>query len=153
MKKILLISVMFITVLLVSGCSKEETTKVMSCKRNVTLSEEISMDFNYKITYKDKYVELLESTENIICDNNEYLEAYKTALEDNYKVYNDIKYYDNSVSIKDNILTSTIKINYAKIDTNKLIEIDSANGTLIKDGKVNIDDLKSAYEEIGATCE
>jgi hypothetical protein len=39
-----------------------------------------------------------------------------------------------------------------KIDTKKLIEIDSANSQLIKDGKVKISDVKSLYEQLGATC-
>ena len=34
-----------------------------------------------------------------------------------------------------------------------MIEIDSSNGQLIKDGKINIDDLKSAYSAAGITCE
>ena len=34
-----------------------------------------------------------------------------------------------------------------------MLEIDSANGQLIKDGKIKIDDLKSAYESAGITCE
>jgi len=57
------------------------------------------------------------------------------------------------ISVDGNTLTSTVDIDYAKIDTKKMIEIDSANGQLIKDGKIKLEDLKSAYETIGASCE
>ena len=75
---------------------------------------------------------------------------YSEKLEAKYK---DVKYYDYDIQVKNGVLTSTVDINYAKIDTDKLIEIDSANGTLIKDGKIKLEDLKSAYETIGASCE
>ena len=53
---------------------------------------------------------------------------------------------------KVNKLVYTVDINYAKIDTKKLIEIDSANSQLINDGKVKLSSVKSLYEQLGATC-
>ena len=74
-------------------------------------------------------------------------------LKDIYSPYKDVEHYEYNVDISGNTLTSTTKIDYSKIDTDQLIEIDSANGTLIKDGKINIEDIRSAYESVGATCE
>ena len=34
-----------------------------------------------------------------------------------------------------------------------MIEIDSANSQLIKNGKISLKDLQSAYESLGVTCE
>ena len=77
----------------------------------------------------------------------------KAQIESLYSPYNDIEYYEYNVKIEDNKLTSTVDINYEKVDTDKLLEIDSANGQLIKDGKIKVNDIKSVYESLGAICE
>ena len=41
---------------------------------------------------------------------------------------------------------------HLKVDTDKLIEVDSDNGGIIKNGKVNIDDLREMYEQNGCNC-
>ena len=55
--------------------------------------------------------------------------------------------------IEDNKLVITKGQEGLQIDTDKLIEIDSANSTLIKDGKIKIEDMQSLYESVGTTCE
>ena len=49
-------------------------------------------------------------------------------------------------------MTSTVNINYEKLDVDKLIEIDSANGQLFSDGKITISTMESLYNQVGATC-
>ena len=34
-----------------------------------------------------------------------------------------------------------------------MIEIDSDNAALIKNGKIKIEDMKTLYQQVGATCE
>ena len=63
-----------------------------------------------------------------------------------------LDYYQNNIKIKGKTLTSTTTINYAKIDTDELIRIDEGNGQLIKNGKVNINDLEEAYKQNGFNC-
>ena len=63
-----------------------------------------------------------------------------------------LEYYQNNIKIKSKTLTSTTTINYAKIDTDELIKIDEGNGQLIKNGKVNINDLEEAYKQNGFNC-
>ena len=58
----------------------------------------------------------------------------------------------NVTEINGNTFTSTVDIDYEKIDTEKLISIDSSNSQLIKNGKIDINDIKNIYESIGATC-
>ena len=69
-----------------------------------------------------------------------------------YEPYKNLEYYKNNIKIRNKTLTSTTIINYAKIDTDQLIKIDEGNGQLIKNGKVNIDDLKKAYKQNGFSC-
>lgn len=133
--------------------SNKEKSKELICTRKATVSEGVSMDLYYKVTYKGKYVELIETQEKIISDDKSILEIYKNTIESTYSPYKDVEYYDYDVKINGNTLTSTTKINYLKIDTDKMIDIDSANATMIKNGKVLVEDIKNLYSSIGAICE
>lgn len=148
-KKILGVSLLSITALLLTGCGNTE--KTMTCERSLNQSG-FKSSLNYTITYKGDYVSRVKSVENVESTNSAVLESFKTQVENLYKAYDGIKYYDYHVDVKDNKLTSTADINYEKVDTAKLIEVDSANGKLIKDGKIKISDIKSVYEQLGATC-
>lgn len=154
MKKKILLAVLLMMTLVVTGCnSKEEETKVLTCTRKATVTSGVTMELNYKATYKGKYVELIETEEKVISNDQTVLESYQQTVENLYSPYKDVDYYEYSVEIDGDTFTSKTKIDYSKIDTDKLIEIDSANATLIKDGKVEIDDVRAMYEALGATCE
>ena len=149
-KKILLFSSIFIFLVLITGCSKE-SENLMTCTRSMNQNS-IKTNLKYNISYEGKYVTRIKSIETVETDSEDILNNYKSQIESLYSPYSDVDYYKYSVERKDHKLTSTVDINYEKIDTDKLLEIDSANGTLIKDGKINIDDIKSVYENLGATC-
>lgn len=152
MKKVLSILVVFVGILVFTGC-ESNAEKTMNCTRSATITSGIKMDLDYKITYKGDYVTYIESVEKVISDDEDVLDAYKDQLETEYEPYADLDHYSSKVAIKGDTLTSTTKIDYAKIDTDKLIEIDSANSTLIeKDGKLKISTVQSLYESVGATC-
>jgi len=148
MKKIIVL--VGLCLLFVTGCGNE--TKTMVCTRTANQSG-MNIDLRYEVEYTKGIVDHVTSTEKITSDNKEVLETYKATVEKTYAPYKNIEHYNYEVTIDDKTLTSIAKIDYAKIDTDKLIEIDSANGTLIKDGKIKLEDLKSAYETIGASCE
>ncbi len=148
MKKIVVLLGVFLVCL--TGCGSK--TKTMVCTRTLNQGE-ISMDLRYEVTYKKNDVEVVKSIEKVKSDSSEVLDVYKKTIEETYKPYNGIEHYNYEVKIDNDTLTSTVTIDYSKVDTSKLLEIDSANGKLIKDGKINIDDIKSAYESVGATCE
>lgn len=135
-----------------TSTSQEENVKTMTCTRTTNQSN-FSADFNYEVNYKGSYVTFVRSTEKITSDDESVLEQYKTAVENIYSPYKDIEYYDYDVTIDGNTLTSLAEINYEKIDTDKMIEVDSANAQIIKDGKVKLSDIKQVYESVGAICE
>lgn len=147
--------VLLIGIILLTGCSKkEEAAKTTTCKRITTLSDNIKMDLKYTITYnKKEYVTKVYSIETVTSDNTSVLNSYKTQVEKVYEPYKDIKYYDYDVRIENKKLISEVTIQYDKIDTDKMIKIDSANSNLIKDGKVKLDDIKTYYTSMGITCE
>lgn len=134
---------------------EEKEVKTLRCTKKgaVTNATGVEADLTYEVTYKGLYVEKVHTVEKLITDNEEYLNEYKRLVEEGYENYKDVKYYDYDITIKDGVLTSTVDIDYAKIDTDKMIEIDSNNAALIKDGKIKIADMKTLYQQIGAVCE
>lgn len=150
MKKILL-PIFLITICLFTGCGAKEE-KTMTCTRTLNQSG-IKMDFNYTVDYKGDYVTNLKVVEKVISDDEEILETYKDQVEAIYEPYDGIKYYDYSVEIKDDALISTLNINYSKIDTDKMLEVDSSNKQVIKDGKVKLADVEAIYKQLGFSCE
>lgn len=150
-KKLILI-VCLACLFLVTGCSNEKS-KTLTCTRTATIQTGVDMSLNYKVTYKGENVLLVESEEKITSDDADDLKSYETTINNMYSPYKDLEHYYYNVSIDGNTLTSTTKIDYEKIDTDRMIEIDSKNSTLIKNGKVNVQDLKSAYETLDVTCQ
>lgn len=149
-RKYLFLAVTMLVVFLVTGCSSSEE-KTMTCTRTMNQSG-MKTNLNYKVTYSGDYVNRVQSEESIETSDTTTLNTYKEQIEKIYTPYKDIKYYTYNVTIDGNKLVSTVDINYAEIDTKKLIEIDSANSQLINDGKVKLSSVKSLYEQLGATC-
>lgn len=135
---------------ILTGCGSNKL-KTMSCSKVQSYSD-VSFDLSYNIDYKGKYVVNVSSTEKIISDDIEYLEEYRGQIEKIYSPYSDLDYYDYSVSIDGNTLTSESNIDYSRVDTNRMILIDDANSQFIQDGKVLVDTIKSYYEDLGISC-
>lgn len=150
MKKIIVALVVCFTVLLSVGCGAEQ--KTMKCSRTMNQND-ASLDLQYEVLYTGENVDIVKSTEKITSENKELLETYKETVEEQYKPYKDIEHYNYSVSIDGNVLTSTTNIDYNKINTAKMIEVDSANSQLIKDGKVKLETIEALYKQMGITCE
>ena len=150
-RKYLFLAVIISVMFLVTGCSSNSEEKTMTCSRTMDQNE-MKTSLSYKISYKGDYVTRVKSEESIETSDTSTLDTYKEQIEKIYSPYKDVKYYQYNVTIDGNKLISTVDINYALIDADKLIEIDSANSQLIKDGKVKISDVKSLYEQLGATC-
>jgi len=154
MKKGILLSLLVLALVVVTGCgSSKEETKVLTCTMSGTVVEGTTIDSTYKVTYTGDYVDLVESTETVTSDTEEILDAYKETVESMYSAYDDVKYYDYNVSLDGDTLTSTAKINYAKIDADAMIEVNSANSSLFTDGKVTLTAIETLYKAMGATCE
>ena len=69
-----------------------------------------------------------------------------------YLRFNEIPHYQNTISIKENTLTSKTIINYSKIDLGELIKVDSSFNEVIKNNKISITKLKEQYASTGALC-
>lgn len=150
-KKLILTSFILIFLLIITGCSKNNEN-IITCTRSMNQNN-IKTSLKYNITYNDDYVTRVKSIETVETNSSDILNSYKEQIESLYSPYKNINFYDYNVEIKDNKLTSIVDINYEKVDTDKLLEIDSANGQLIKNGKIKVKDIKKVYENLGAICE
>lgn len=152
MKKIKYLLVLLLGIVVITGCESNEKEKTMVCTRTVNQGT-ISMDLKYTVTYKGDYVQQIESIEKVKSSDPATLTTFKDTIEVTYKPYLDIKYYDFDIAVDEDTLISTVKIDYSKIDTKKLIEIDSANSQLFTDdGKAKLETIKATYKASGATC-
>ena len=143
-------------VFLITGCSSKSKDivnngNVMTCTRSVNKNG-MKTSLNYKVYYEGDDVTRIKSEESIQMENNKSLKGYKEQIEKVYEPYKNVKFYNYNIAIRGNKLISKVDINYSKIDTNKLIEIDKANSQIITDGKIKVSSVKSLYEKLGATC-
>lgn len=173
-KKILLFSlILFISCFFITGCGdKDELTDrdrvvnnksildeidingsgKLSCTR-VGFATGVDVDLRYELEYKDGNVLLLHSMEKVISDDNDKLDEYETAYRNIAKNYKGLKYYDiNIIRDKDSVLNDTV-INYEKIDTKKLLDIEGEEDNIIVDGVVALKDWVGFAEKFGTVCE
>lgn len=126
--------------------------KTMKCHLSKNQSG-AEFDLSYFADYKGSYVTNIRSNEKIVSNDTSILETYKSQVEKSYAPFDEVEYYNYSVKIDGDTLISTTDIDYSKIDIDQVLEIDPSSSALIKNGKININTLKKAYESIGATCE
>ncbi len=126
--------------------------KKLVCTRTASQNG-LQYDFRYEVTYKGDEALQLKSIEKVTAPDTYTLQILEQSLKTTYAPYTNLDYYDNTVSIDGNTLTSTTTADYSKMDLDKLIEIDSANQSIVKDGKVQVEYLKQLYSITGATCQ
>ncbi len=165
MKKI--VSILLVVILaffFVTGCdddakedvqvkaSKGEST--LKCSRTAAGMNNATASLNYTIYYKGDYVTKTVSIERVESDDSSVLDQYEESYNKIFIPYKDIDYYDNNVDRTSNSVTSTTVINYEKVDTKKILEIEGENGNIYEeDGKVKKDTLVSFFKKYGAKCE
>lgn len=152
MKKGILYAMLLVMILGITGCNAKEERKTLNCTRNVTIEEGTRMELWYQVTYTGDFVEVIETEEKVISNNTDFLETFRDNVEKLYSPYKNVEHYDYDVQISGDTLTSKTRIDYSQIDTNQMLEIDSANESLIHDGKIKISDIKLMYESLGVTC-
>lgn len=125
----------------------------MVCSLNQKLSDDVTLETSYTVTYNGEYVKKIYSVEKVYSTDETVLEGYKQSVEELYSVYDGLDYYDYEVVIKDGVLTSTADIDYEHVDMDEMIERNPESESIIKDGKVKFSTLEAMYSLLGATCE
>lgn len=150
MKKVFLtIGIIFLLLFLIIINNKKDGHLICTYQLN---QNTFSLQTKYQVTFKNKIVTNLTTTETITSNDKTILKQYQSQLESLYAKYKHLKYYDNSIKISAHKLVSITKINYQKIDTSKIIALDSSNKKLIKNGQIKLADLKKIYHDMGAKC-
>ncbi len=147
MKKIVILTVL--SFVLITGCGKEKT---MTCTRTMSQNS-VNFDLKYEVESLKGNVTRIKSTEMVKSNDKNVLGTYKETVEKTYEPYQDVEHYNYSVEITDDTLISKTDLDYTKIDMDKMIEIDSANAKIIKDGKIKLEDIRNTYEAMGLICE
>ena len=172
LKKIL-ISLLIILSFFITGCSEEEVvqnnepivqkesvlddidssgTGNLFCTRDAFANEGIDVELSYEISYKDGNVMVLHANEKVVSENSDSLDEYENAYRKIAKNYEGLKYYDITITRdKTSVINDTV-INYEKIDTDKLLDIEGEEDNVIVDGKVKLSTWVSFAEQFGASC-
>ncbi len=155
MKKYVL--VLFLVVVLISGCSDKEKVKeyVKSC--TMTSTDDLN---NYKLNsqvnihIKGDIVDKVNLKETVTSYDEEILSNFETYFTATYKEENN-NYGGYTIDIKkqSDKVVSNVTIDYNKIDIKKLKENNSSIKKYISDDKVSFEGVKSLYTSLGFTCD
>lgn len=154
MKKILSLLIVFTALFLLSGCSLAKT-KITKC--TLTSDQSASgyvLDSTYEIYSKGDVVYKVSTKEVVTSKNNTVLQYFEKTLKDQYKSSNDIYGgYSYDVKTKDGKVSSTVTIDYNKMDLNKFVKNNTAMKSYVnKNNKLTLEGAKKLYESLGATC-
>lgn len=151
-KRYILITSLILIVFIIGLYLYKTNTGTLICTSK-SISNDTMITTEYKATYKNRKVLKVKAVEKITLDDASQLDTYKTSLANMYEIYNQLEYYENNISIKDNTLNSVTTINYDKIDMKELIKIESSIKKLLdKNNKVDVTKLRKQYVDTGAIC-
>ena len=130
----------------VSGSGK------LFCTRDAFGREGMDVELTYELEYKNGFVSILHANEKVISNNSSDLDEYENAYRNIAKNYKGLKYYDITITRDENSVVNDTLINYEKIDTDKLLDIEGKEDNVIVDGKVKLETWVSFAEQFGTRC-
>lgn len=135
------------------GCSKKEKIKEITCTINEKY-ESYTISATYDITYDEKSgrVYSYEEEEKIENADLEVMESLKTYANERYEELNKLENFDFDVAIDNDKLVNKVKINYDRINKEKLLEKDNSYNNYIVNGEFNYEKIVEEIKNIGAEC-
>ena len=146
------ICLLMVICLFSTGCGSN-SLKTKTCTIKQTVADGIEMDSRYEISYKNKYVTKIVSTETVEVEDSYTREQYKDSVEAIYEPYKDLKYYDTSVSIDGDKIISIANIDYEHMDIDEFLKINTVMKPYFKDGKLLLSDALDMYKSLGVDCD
>ena len=161
------IIILIVLLLLVVGCSSNKTETIKSngetintskmehkhCTRETTKQTGMETSLNYDLYYTGEVLNILKSEEKIITASEEKLTQYENAYNSIKDKYKDLDYFDFTVTRTDTTVTSSMVINYDKVDIARLLEIEGSEDNIIEDGVAKVDKWLTLAKRFGTKCE
>jgi len=135
---------------------EEKDYKMIECTRNAQSSagNNVDLDLSYKIYYKDDYVKKVVATDKVKSTDGSIINQYANSYKKIYEAYDGLKYFSNKITVTKDSMTSVTEIDYAHIDTDKLLEIEGKDDNVVNaEGKVPLKDFLAFYKKYGAKCD
>lgn len=146
MKKVILL----VCVLLLCGCG----TKTMKCE-STSKQEKYTMNSSYTVYYGGGVVKKVSTVETVESSDSEFLTKVEKDLNDSYnRSEENYGGYTYNITNKDGKVTSTVTVDYKKMDLDKFIKDNEAMKSYVNDkNKITLEGIKKMYESMGAKCE
>ena len=151
MKKIYF-SILCISILLLTGCSKE---KYFTCKIDLYNDiQEYELNAEYKIYYKNSFVTKIEKEEIYISENEDtldYFNEYKNLEYSNINnLYGGTTY---NIDLKEDRVKMVANIDMNLVDISKMIKDKYIDRDYVVSNKLTTGGIKNIYKEKGAICD
>ncbi len=153
MKNVVKFLIVFVGVLLLSGCMDKKQVSKCTLSNDQSASG-YSINSTYNIYSTNGIVNSVQTKEVVTSKNTTILAYFEDLLKKQYESANS-SYggYEFKVSKTDNKVTSTVTINYEKMDLDKFVKDNASMKSYVnKSNKLTLDGVKKLYESLGATC-
>ena len=173
--KIFMILVLSSLLIFISGCGKEknvrtessnDTTKVtivednfdkngsgtLKCTTEAYAQDGVDVDLSYTVIYENGNILSLHSISKITSSDSKVLDDYEKAYRNISNNYVGLKYYDTKLVKDSNTVTYETIINYDKINTDKLLDIEGEEDNVIVNGKAKLSLWLELASKFGTTC-
>lgn len=109
---------------------------------------DVEIKYSYVAEYKWWVVKKLSVKQTISAKDDEILDNYKKILENDFKLFNNVKSVKSNIEMIDTSLVGTFNIDYENLNT------DGSNNSssLLKNKNMFVGSLKKRYKKNGATC-
>ena len=157
MKKVIKLLSLFIGIVFISGCSMPLVgQKVTKCTLDNDQSKSgYKIKSTYNIYYKNDIVYKVNTEEVLTSENTTILKYFEDLNKKQYEAQNN-NYggYTYNIKADKNILTTTVTIDYDKMNLEKFIKDNSAMKSYVNENnKITLKGAKQMYKSLGAKCQ
>lgn len=155
MRKFILIGIMIFSVAILSGCGTQKMKTVTCTLDRNDIENGYQMTATYEIYTDGEIVDKVKTVEKVFSDNDEVLSSFENYLNNVYEPMND-RYggYDVDIKKDSDSLTSTVVIDYKKVDIEKLLTDQPSMSSMVNDeNQILLASIKTSYSMNGAVCE
>lgn len=155
MKNIIKFSVLAFGIIIMTGCGTKEDYTLKCILEQNNLINNYKISSTYEIITDGKIVKKVKTTETVISENQDFLDAMESTLRESYNNMNEA-YGGYTVDIKneDGEISSLIEIDYTTMNIGAMLEAEPSMQNYANDkNQMTLEGVKQIYIAQGATCE